>query len=251
MPEIAADSRDQYIVYAPVSGKLELAQLRRTQVCQPATFVLLVSSETIYHTKLGDNDTISFVLPRGFVDQRLVDGEGRCLRPQDTHTGLGHLALHALQEFQKDSELMSDTEFESASRLIAELVLLALNGCSDAMSGARTVRAAHLSRAKRIIRSRLDDSDLTLTEVAMACRISLGHLHHLFRDEGCTPWQYLKIQRLERARQLLERPSRPDVSVTQVALACGFSNMSQFSTAFRSAFSMSPSDLLHGAAKSL
>ena len=136
--EIAADSRDQYIVYAPLSGNLELAHLRRTQVCQPATFVLLVSSETICHTKLGDNDTLSFVLPRGFVDQRLVDGEGRCMRPKDTHSGLGHLALHALQEFQKDSATMSNGEFASASCLIGELVLLlALSGCNDAMSGAR------------------------------------------------------------------------------------------------------------------
>ena len=115
-PEIAADNRDQYIMYAPLSGNLELAHLRRTQVCQPATFVLLVSSETIFHTKLGNNDTISFVMPRGFVDQRLVNGEGRCMRPKDSHSGLGHLAFYALQEFQKDSETMSDGEFESASR---------------------------------------------------------------------------------------------------------------------------------------
>ncbi len=249
-PEIAADNRDQYIVYAPLSGNLELAHLRRTQVCQPATFVLLASSETIYHTKLGNNDTISFVMPRGFVDQRLIGGEGRCMRPKDCRSGLGHLAFHALQEFQNDSETMTDREFESASGLIGELVLLALSGCNDSMIASQTVRAASLSRAKRIIRARLDDPDLTLTCVASECRISLGHLHHLFRDEGRTAWQFLKYERLERARQLLERPLRPDVTVTEVSLACGFSNMSQFSTAFRTAFSMSPRDLLRGATKS-
>jgi AraC-like DNA-binding protein len=249
-PEIAADNRDHYIVYAPLSGNLELAHLRRTQLCQPATFVLLVSSDTIVHTKLGNNDTISFVMPRGFVDQRLVNGEGRCMQPKDCQSGLGHLAFHALQDFQKDSETMSDGEFESASGLIGELVLLALSGCNDSTIAPRTVRTASLSRAKRVIRARLCDPDLTLMHVANECRISLGHLHHLFQDEGCTAWQFLKHQRLERARQLLQRPSRPDVTVTEVSLASGFSNMSQFSTAFRRAFSVSPSDLLRGAAKS-
>ena len=76
--------------------------------------------------------------------------------------------------------------------------------------------------------------------------MSLGHLHHLFRDEGRTAWLFLKSERLERARQLLERPLRPDVTVTEISLACGFSNMSQFSTAFRRAFSISPRDLLRG-----
>ena len=122
--EIASDNRDQYIVYAPMSGNLELAQLRRTQVCQPATFVLLVSSETISHTKLGDNDTISFVMPRGFVDQRLVDGESRCVRPKDARGGLGLLALHALRAFQEESESISDGEFASASCLIGEPVFI-------------------------------------------------------------------------------------------------------------------------------
>jgi len=249
-PELAADHRDQYIVYVPLSGDLELAQLRRTQLCHPATFILVVSSEPLSHTKLGDNDTISFVMPRSFVDQRLIDGESRCMRLQDTRNGLGHLALHTLQAFQHDSETMSGGEFASASCLIGELLLLALSGCNDAMSGERTVRAANLVRAKRVIRARLHDPDLTLSDVAGECRISLGHLHHLFRNEARTAWQFLKTERLERARQLLERPLRAEVTVTEISLACGFSNLSQFSTAFRCAFSISPSDLLRGSGNS-
>ena len=71
-------------------------------------------------------------------------------------------------------------------------------------------------------------------------------LHNLFRDDGRTVSQYLKVARLERARELLQRRHAPDVSVTDVALACGYSNMSQFSTAFRRAFGLTPRDVLMG-----
>ena len=52
-PEIATDSRDQYVVYLPTSGDLELSQLRRSHVYRPGSFALLVSSEPLLHTKLS------------------------------------------------------------------------------------------------------------------------------------------------------------------------------------------------------
>lgn len=47
---------------------------------------------------------------------------------------------------------------------------------------------------------------------------------------GMTPFDYLKVQRLEEARRLLDRR---EMNVTEVAYAVGYSNLSHFSKAFR------------------
>jgi AraC-like DNA-binding protein len=244
--DIAKDGRDRYIVYMPVRGEVELSQFHREQTLGASSLVLLIAAEPFQHIKKGDNDTISFVLPREFVDQRIVDAENRCVRPIATQEGIGHLVRHTLAAFQRDASTMTDGEFQNAVSLIGDLLLLALSGCNDVMSGQPSIRATSLARAKRSIRARLDDPDLTLAEVAQTCRISLGYLHNLFRDDGRTVWQFLKAERLQRARQMLNGPGSRATTVTAISLACGFSNMSQFSTAFRRAFGVSPNDVLRG-----
>jgi len=107
---------------------------------------------------------------------------------------------------------------------------------SDLSSGERSIRAANISRARRVIHQRLCDPDLALADVARESGLSLGHLHHLFQNEGCTLWEYLKSARLQRARELLESASAPSVTITDISAQCGFSNTSYFSTAFQRAF---------------
>jgi AraC-like DNA-binding protein len=150
----------------------------------------------------------------------------------------------------RDATQMSATEFQAASTIICDLALFAVAGCRDVMTSNRSARAANLAKAKATIKKRLQEFDLTLEDVAAECGISLGYMHKLFRDDEQTAWGYLKRERLQLARQLMVVPSSYTMSVTDIALSCGFSNMSQFSTAFRQAFSVSPREVLRGTNRS-
>jgi AraC-like DNA-binding protein len=108
-----------------------------------------------------------------------------------------------------------------------------------------SIRAGALGRVKHIIARGLSDQELTLVAVAAESGISLRYLHSLFRNEPRSANQYLKLQRLARARQLLNLADARSTTVTDVATACGYSNLSQFSTAFRREFGISPKDALH------
>jgi AraC-like DNA-binding protein len=230
--DIGRDGQDAYALYMPVQGQHEISQLGRRERCIPGSVMLVTMAEPLLHTKLGDNDTDYLFLPREFVDQRLMRAEDRCARAVVAEQGVQRLLCESISAFQ------------SASRVIGDLVLLAISGSADLMSDLRSVRAGNLGRAKRIIRARLTDPDLSLAAIAAECGLSLRYLHALFRDEGCTAGEYLKRERLQRAHRLLEISDPSCVTVTEVALACGFSNPSQFSTAFRRGFSMSPKDVM-------
>lgn len=102
-----------------------------------------------------------------------------------------------------------------------------------------------LADARQSMRARLDDPELTPSQVARDLGMSLRSLARLFAAEGSTPSRWLWNERLNLARRLLEVDGTQ--RVTDVALACGFTSFSHFSRAFRKAHGMAPSALLNRA----
>jgi AraC-like DNA-binding protein len=240
---IAEDARGRFAIYIPMRGDLELLQFSRTEHCRPGSMAMLSMEEPFTQRKLGDNDTIYFFMPQMFVDQRLICSENLCARAFSIDNGIRQLVHDSVLSLQSSASGMSELEFRTATHALGELVLLALNSSADLMTDEPSVRTCTLARAKRVIRARLGDSELTIAAVAKQCGISLRYLHEVFRADGITVSEYVKAQRLQKARHLLETASG-NTTVTDVCFRSGFSNPSQFSTAFRQAFSASPRDVL-------
>lgn len=238
--EIRDDGQRRYAVYVPLQGEHELAQFDRNAQCRPRSMTLISLSEPFRQTKHGDNDTAYIFMPRDFVEQRLADSTNICGRAVGAQDGVQCLAHDALTALEREAPSMSQEEFATAMRLTGELFLLALAGAGDLMSGASSIRAASLARLKRVIRARLSDPDLTLEDVAGECGVSLRYLHDLFRDDGRTASEFLRCERLQRARRMLETSPAP--TITEIGMMCGFSSPSQFATAFRRAYGISPRD---------
>ncbi|MXN79841.1 helix-turn-helix domain-containing protein [Burkholderia sp. 4701] len=102
---------------------------------------------------------------------------------------------------------------------------------------------AIIERALEFIHARLD-SALRVREVASAAGFEsnlYGFIRLFSRYTGLPPHQYVMEARLERAKNMLLQGHG---SVTDVALACGFNNMSHFSTAFKRRWAASPSQLI-------
>src|SRR5688572_8250632 len=84
------------------------------------------------------------------------------------------------------------------------------------------------------------DQPLRLDEVAKAACFSSYHFHRIFRSlMGETLAAFVKRVRLERSIYLLSH--RDGASLTDIALACGFSSSSDFSRSFRGQYGVAPS----------
>lgn len=104
---------------------------------------------------------------------------------------------------------------------------------STARDGSRAA-----SKARAYMLDRLG-SEVTLTGLERAAGVSRRTLQmHFLRIYGMSPMQYLREQRLLAARDMLL--TRAEARVTDVALACGFTHLSAFSTLFRVRFGGSP-----------
>lgn len=85
------------------------------------------------------------------------------------------------------------------------------------------------------------ETGVDLATVAGNIGISLRQIQRLFRHYvGISPKQYLLNLRLERARGLL---SETDMSISDIAYACGFEATNTFSKAFRRKYGVAPSGL--------
>ena len=85
---------------------------------------------------------------------------------------------------------------------------------------------------------------IQLSELEQVSGYSRRHLQAAFQQRfGCGPIQWVRRQRLERARQALLQPDA-DETVSEIAGRFGFSNLAVFSRDFHACFGLRPSDLL-------
>ena len=85
---------------------------------------------------------------------------------------------------------------------------------------------------------------ISLSELEQRSHYSRRSLQYAFKARfGCGPMQYLRRQRLWRAKRQLEQPGSL-TSISRVAMACGYISLASFSRDFQRTFGISPSKLL-------
>ncbi len=82
------------------------------------------------------------------------------------------------------------------------------------------------------------EEPLTAVELARLAGLSLRQVQRMFHEAlGTTPTKYYLRLRLQRARALLTQSS---MSITQIAVACGFQSACHFSKSYRALYGRSP-----------
>ena len=109
----------------------------------------------------------------------------------------------------------------------------------EAPSGA--VGGAFISRFREVVESRLDNSDLSVDDLAADMNLSRVQLYRKVKAvTGSSPVELLRTARLNRAYQLL---LTTDKSVSEVAYAVGFTAPSYFTKCFKEEYGMVPGDV--------
>ncbi len=128
---------------------------------------------------------------------------------------------------------------------VHELVAIALTAKRDRSTedNGHGVRAARLRVIKSDILEHLSDPELTVTTVAHRQGITPRYIHMLFASEGITFSRYVLSQRLAESYRMLFDPGLASMSVTAIAFAVGFGDLSYFNRTFRHRYGATPSEL--------
>jgi len=135
---------------------------------------------------------------------------------------------------------------ELANRLFIDHVALAIGvrvaqtngGLRPALRPMRGGLAPwQVRRAKELLSANLDGG-IALKEIARECRLSVSHFSRAFRQTvGVAPHQWLLSFRVDSAKNLLREREK---TLSEVALACGFSDQSHFTRVFTRITGVSP-----------
>lgn len=249
-PELLADGNSDHVLVIPAHCKLVARQRGRELVLPPGNATLLSLGETgcleqpaapwpaqpknSVHIQLPREVLAPLVPDLDDVVAKVIPARGEALRLLRNYVGM----------LDSDDELVTALTAHSIASHILDLAVLAIGGAPDAMAiaGSRGLGAARLVSIKALIRARVNEPGLTVTEVAKLTSISPGYVRKLFAAEGTSFSHYLLDQRLARACRMLSGPGYAHLKVSDIAFGCGFGDLSYFNRAFRKRYGMTPSD---------
>jgi AraC-like DNA-binding protein len=157
---------------------------------------------------------------------------------------LHHLVQYVTTELRAGT-MLHDAAIAELEQAIMVFFLLANHRDFHDLLEKQSPRAApwQVRMAEQYIEANFDQP-ITLEALAAASGTSTRSLLHQFRQSrGYSPMAFAKRVRLDRARELLQRPDAT-TSVTSVAAMCGFHNLGHFAKDYFKAFGERPSETL-------
>ncbi|MFZ2019344.1 MAG: AraC family transcriptional regulator [Methyloceanibacter sp.] len=186
---------------------------------------------------------VFFYIPRAALDLIADGANTRNIETLRLQTGMGiddpvirHLTCALLPAFARPEE---------ASTLFVDYVTLAAGAhvahTYGEMGPARRVRGGLAAwqerRAKELMSANLD-GETSIADLAQECGLSLSYFTRAFRaTTGVPPHRWLMQCRVDKAKDLLRNST---LSLSEIALACGFADQSHFTTAFTKWVGTSP-----------
>jgi AraC family transcriptional regulator, positive regulator of tynA and feaB len=238
--KISSMSAPLYVLLQLRVGHIEFRQLGRETRVGPGECVFIDGTEPYELECPQPTSALALRLPAQWLGRWLARPEHLAGRRFGA-TGWSAALCAALASLEIESCDQLALTRDQVAEQVASLLTLAVGNETPSST-------AHLKlfdQLMRTLKGRFHEPDLSLTSVAAEHGISKRTLYYAFADAGTTFVHELMRLRLERARQLLSDRS---LSVTEVAVRCGFNDSSHFARRFRQQFGLAPAQLRRSAA---
>ena len=236
---LARRSHDSYLLPAPLNGSMQLELPGSDPITVLPRELRLIDNSRPYTIRHGDNlQTICLDIPHALMC-RIVNRPERLVGARPTGGSRIEQSLITLLR-TLSCEHTPDQPLPQASLLLTD-ALVNLVGASFADQAAGKQAPDRLARIFAAIDARAHDSALRQEDIAAMFGFSSRTLRLLLGRSGESFAKYLLRRRLDQAAQRLRNDASRQLSVTQVALECGFNNTTHFGYAFKHKFGVTPS----------
>jgi len=132
-----------------------------------------------------------------------------------------------------------------AAAHVRDLVALTREAKPDPaeIAGRLRVRVTRLRTAKAYVMRHYSRFDLSAATVAAHIGVTPRYIHMLFEPEGMSFTQFVLGERLAAAHGMLNAPRHASDTITSIAYAVGFADLSHFNRSFRRRYGCTPSDV--------
>jgi AraC-like DNA-binding protein len=248
-PLTVSDGDDALTVLMNVAGAMTAAQRAREASLGPGDAALLLHTETaaMTHSQIHYSPIHyqALIVPRAALASLVGDVEDAAMRVIPHHNEALRLLAGYWKTVGKDLVLAMPELRHLVVTHVHDLVAMSIGATLDgaAIAADRGVRAARLAVIKADIIERLGRRDLTLVAVAARQHVTPRYVQKLFEREGVTFSEFVLDQRLTGAYRMLADGRHGQWTVSAVAFASGFGDLSYFNRVFRRRYGATPSDV--------
>ena len=228
-------------IVAPFLGCAGVEQKGREAWVSPGEWSIYDTTDTYAVSNPVPVEHLIVMVPKANLAERGLAIDELMARRLGTNGGIARVTLETMRSAWRELPSMNDDAARSLGEVITQCVhlsLLDLAGRGTAATQRETLR----ERIKQHVQRHLGDPDLSVDEIARALSCSRRHLYNAFADEPDGVASYLLARRLEACRTAFDDPRWAERSITEIALAHGFSSMAHFSRVFRASAGVSPSE---------
>jgi AraC-like DNA-binding protein len=244
---------DDLVINITVSGKRIVRQYGREAVVSPGEAGLTRSRDIASCDCEPNSHLINLRIPMNALSPLITDLDQLLVRTIPAETEGLAMLIRYIETMQRGEA--ADTLAGAQARSLAvahvyDLVALVLGGTNDA--GNEAVRGSPAARIRAIKTDIVSSADLhAITVEAIAARhgVSVRYVQKLFEAEGLTFSRFVLAQRLARVHRMLTDSRFATHTISSIAFACGFSDLSYFNRVFRQQYDATPSELRAGISK--
>ncbi len=237
----SADEHDDLIVTVAVEGRLSVRQGERETVLRTGEMAVTRSREASRCDRDPHSRSIELRIPLHAV--------APTTRELDPIMASAISAAEPLAMLRRYVDgLLDSFGIERPETLnlavghVHEIVSYILGAARDgaAAEKARGPAAARLRAIKADVVENICSRELSIVSVAARHQVTPRYVRKLFEGEGVTFSEFVLAQRLARARRMLADPRHDAETISAIAFACGFGNLSYFNRVFRRQYTVTP-----------
>ena len=236
------DSEEAYLkIVAPWSGTAQVHQNGQQACASNGSWVIYDTSQPYEVANPQHTEHLILMLPRRSIVQRGLNPEGLMGRSIGGSSGIARIALETMRSTYQELDTMSAPLAQRAGELLVDMVHLSLQELVG-KGTARTQRQALHDRICAYVATHLRDPGLSVEAIATALNCSKRHVHNGFAGQDTSLGAFIQHSRLQLVMRELRQPELAQHTITDIAMACGFSSSAHFSRAFKAYTGMSPSE---------
>lgn len=238
--QIRQTGSDDLFVCDQLAGTMELSQDGNELLLTSGSMTLLDPLMPCTGRISPKSHILIVKIPRSQLEARIGNARGFLLDKVDAANPDMCFILGFLKTLLKQADGLSDAAQRIVQQQLLDLIALSLLH-SGPSAGLSSTRGIALLRLRSVIDDMLPTQDLCVDDVARAAGISVRSAHTLLATQGTSTKRLITERRLEKCRQALLDPAQTKRTISEIAYAWGFSDMSHFGRCFKDAYGMMPS----------
>jgi AraC family transcriptional regulator, positive regulator of tynA and feaB len=236
----ARSDSDCYKLLFQIAGQSRITQRNTVSTVNPGEWVIYDATQPYTIESADASRFIAALTPprSGTMWRWFVDRAGVQVRPTVGNAQLALQSIHYLLDGQVPGDPESLFGFEQSTLMLLDSVVR--REASDSLTGADARSAALRMNAEIHLAHHCSDPGLSPDKLAGALNVSRRTLYSALAATGQTPQGLIQEYRLQASRRALEDPADPNRNLLELAIACGFSDITHFGRAFKARFGCSP-----------